>query len=80
MKYIIYKLEYPEHIRSRSFEGYYPKEIRRAVLEKLDVSGVYEEHDTFEFAVAEIVKNALLLKGEELIILPVIHVRYDGTI
>ena len=54
MKYIIYEMVKPSHLKEIEPDGYYQKTIYRDVLQKLDVSGVEEEHLTLESAISEI--------------------------
>lgn len=80
MKYIIYELVNPEHLQRLSHEGYRPAVVERTILEKLSLSGVEEEHDTMEAALAEIAGKADDLKNLELTIIPVISINWDGEI
>ncbi|MCK9544034.1 MAG: hypothetical protein M0R03_18600 [Novosphingobium sp.] len=81
MKYIIYEMITPEHLKKVVPEGYgYTKTLYRNVLEKLDVSGVESEHQTLEMAMAEIVSKKDKLKQLELTILPVVTVSWDGQV
>lgn len=80
MKYIIYELVDPEVLRYIDNEGYHPISCRRTVLEKLDVHGVNEIHDSIEAAFAEIEANSDKLKYKELTVLPRIYIDYSGTI
>lgn len=61
-------------------DGYHLKELERFALQKLDVSHVQEEHDSFESAMEEITKNVENLKYMSLTILPIIHIDYQGKI
>ena len=80
MKYVIYELVQPSHLKEIEYEGYYPKTVMRSVLQVLDVSRVNEEHSTFEDAVKEIENNTEHLKHKSLTILPVIDISYDGSL
>jgi hypothetical protein len=79
MKYIIYSLVKPTHLKEIEQDGYYTKFLERSVLERLNVTGVDEEHSTMESAVGEIIANGEKLKYLELTILPVFSVAWDGT-
>lgn len=80
MRYIIFKMVQPSHLKEIEPDGYYQKTIYRNVLEKLDVHGVEESHATMEDAVTEINLKKDLLKFMELTVIPVFNVSYDGTI
>lgn len=70
----------PSHLKEIDSDGYYPKTICRDVLQKLDVSGVEEEHSTMESAVTEIHNKKDLLKQLKLTIIPIICVSWDGEV
>lgn len=70
----------PEHLQKTVRDGYDTKTVYRNVLEKLDVSGVEEEHQSLEMAMAEIVSKKDKLKHLELTILPVVSVSWDGEV
>jgi hypothetical protein len=76
IKYVIYKLSYPEHLQSKEMDGYYLKTINRAVLETLDVDHVKDEHDTMESALAEIEAHKKDLVGLSLTVLPYINTSF----
>jgi len=80
MKYIIYELVQPNELRYINDEGYHPITCRRTALEKLDVSGVNETHDSIEAAYAEIEAHLDKLKYKELTIIPRIYIDYSGEI
>ena len=80
MKYIIYKLIQPSHLKEIVYENYFTKTIDRNVLEKLDIRGVKEEHPTMESAIAEIHNKKDLLKNLELTIIPVFSILWDGEV
>ncbi len=80
MKYIIYKMVQPSHLKEIEPDGFYQNTVYRDVLEKLDVSGVEEEHPTMESAVAEISSKGDSLKGLQLTIIPVLSISWDGGI
>lgn len=70
----------PSHLKEIETDGYHPKTIYRDVLQKLDVSGVEEEHSSMESAVAEIHKQKDKLKHFNLTILPVLSIYWDGEV
>ena len=80
MKYIIYEMIQPSHLKEIEHDGYYQKTIYRDVLQKLDVSGVEEEHSTMESAIAEIHNKKDLLKHLQLTIIPVLSISWDGEV
>lgn len=81
MKYIIYEMVQPSHLKEVKQEGYgYTKTIYRNVLEEIDYPYVESKHDSFDSAVAEITKNAEKLKNLELTIIPVISISWDAEI
>lgn len=80
MIYTIYVMIQPSHLKEIETDGYYPKTIYRYVLEKLDVSGVDEEHPTMESAVTEIQNKKDLLKHLKLTIIPIISISWDGEV
>lgn len=80
MKYIIYEMIQPSHLKEIEPDGYYQKIIHRDVLQKLNVSGVEEEHPTMERAVAEIHNKKELLKDLRMTIIPVLSVSWDGEV
>ena len=52
MKYIIYEMVQPSHLKEVKQEGYgYTKTIQRNVLEEIDYPYVESRHDTFESAI-----------------------------
>lgn len=81
MKYVIYRMEHPEHLEQVVNIGYgSTRTYRRSVLEELNVDWVNIRHDSFEQAVSEIEKNVDKLKDHELTILPIINIDYLGSI
>lgn len=80
MKYVIFELVQPEHLKVIEPDGYYTKTICRNVLEELDVMDVNGSHDTMESAIAEIHSKADKLKHLSVIILPVFHIFWDGEV
>lgn len=80
MKYIIYQLVQPECLQKSELDGYYMKTITRSVLQRIDIHGVDSEHNSLELAMSEITDKCQLLKGLELTIIPIVSVRWDGTI
>lgn len=80
MKYVIYEMIKPSHLKEIKEDGYYQKTIYRDVLEKLDIRGVKEEHPTMESAIAEINEKKDLLKYMQLTIIPVINIAFDGEV
>ncbi len=74
MKYVIYEMVQPSHLKEIEQDGYYQKTIYRDILQRLDVRGVEEEHDSMEQAVAEINDKKEKLKYLKLTILPTISV------
>lgn len=77
MKYIIHELVQPSHLKEIKEDGYYNKTVYRQVLERLDISGVEEVHDSIELAYAEIVSKKELLKHLKLTIIPIISIGWD---
>ena len=80
MKYTIYEMIQPEHLKEIKPDGYYRKTIYRDVLQKLDVYGVEKEHPTMESAIAEIHNKKDLLKHLQLTIIPVLTITWDGEV
>lgn len=80
MKYIIYVMVQPSHLKEVGTDGYYLKTTYRDVLERLDVNGVNEEHPTMESAIEEIRNKQDKLSNLDLTILPVIKISWDGKI
>jgi len=80
MKYTIYEMIQPSHLKEIEPDGYYQKTIYRDVLQKLDVTGVEAEHTTMESAVAEINNKKDLLKHMNLTIIPVLSISWDGEV
>ena len=80
MKYTIYEMIQPSHLKEIKPDGYYQKTIYRDVLQKLDISGVEEEHSTMEGAIAEINNKKDLLKHLRLTIIPILEISYDGEV
>lgn len=80
MRYIIYVMTYPSHLKEIEQDGYYQKTVYRAVLERLDITGVEYEHSSMEGAIAEIHSKREKLKHLELTILPILQISYDGEI
>lgn len=81
MKYVIYKMINPSHLKEVEQEGYgYTKTIYRSVLEKLDIPHVEETHTSIESAMAEITAKKNELKHLTLTIIPVIEITWDGEI
>ena len=80
MKYVIYEMVQPSHLREIKPDGYYQKTICRDVLQILDVNGVKTEHETFEMAISEIVSKKDKLKQMQLTIIPVISISWDGEL
>ena len=81
MKYIIYEMIQPDHLKDIVREGYgYTKTVYRNVLEQLDVDGVESEHQTLELAMAEIVSKKDKLKHLTLTVIPVVTISWDGAI
>jgi hypothetical protein len=80
MKYIIYEMVQPSHLKEIEPDGYYQKTIYRDVLQKLDVSDVEEEHSTMESAIAEIHNKKEQLKHLRLTIIPVLSISWDGEV
>lgn len=70
----------PSHLKEIDPYDYYRKTIYRDVLQKLDVFGVEEEHQTMESAVAEIHSKKDLLKNLQLTIIPVLVISWDGEV
>lgn len=70
----------PSHLKEIEQDGYYQKTVYRDVLQKLDVSGVEEEHPTMESALAEIQNKKDLLKHLRMTIIPVLSVSCDGEV
>ena len=69
----------PSQLKEIDDSGYHNEIIYRDVLEKLDVPGVQEEHETMENAVNEIHLKKNDLGGLSLTILPMFYVTWDGT-
>jgi len=80
MKYIIYEMVQPSHLKEIEPDGYHQKTIYRDVLQKLDVPQVEEEHATMEDAVAEIHNKKDFLKHLTLTIIPVFTINWDGEV
>lgn len=80
MKYIIYEMVQPSHLKEIEHEGYHTKTIYRDVLQKLDVYGVEEEHQTMESAIDEINNKRLLLKHLKLTVIQVFTISWDGEV
>lgn len=81
MKYVIYEMVQPSHLKEIKQEGYgYTKTIHRNVLEEIDYPNIESRHDSFESAVSEITKNAEKLKCLELTIIPIVRVSWDAEI
>ena len=70
----------PSHLKEIEPDGYYQKTIYRDVLQKLDITGVEEEHPTMESAVTEIHSKKELLKHLKMTIIPVLSVSWDGVV
>jgi len=77
MKYVIHELVRPSHLKEIKEDGYYTKTVYREVLERLDITGVEEVHNSMESAYAEIVSKKGLLKHFKLTIIPVISISWD---
>lgn len=79
MKYRIYSLEYPDHLKEISHDGMGLKTISRAVIEHvtLNHTGEYQKP---EDAIADIKRNAEQLKHHEFILLPIISVDDNGNV
>jgi predicted transcriptional regulator len=80
MKYTIYQLIQPDHLREIKHTGRYTETIYREVLEELDIDGVEAEHQTLEMAMSEIVSYKNKLKNLKLTILPVVQINWEGEI
>lgn len=80
MKYIIYQMIQPSHLKEIEQDSYYTKTIYRDVLQKLDVSGVEEEHLTMESAISEIHNKKDLLKHLRLTIIPILSISWNGEV
>lgn len=80
MKYTIYKMIKPSHLKEIEPDGYHQQTIYRDVLEKLDIFGVEEEHLTMESAITEIHNKKDLLKHLQLTIIPVLTISWDGEV
>ena len=78
MKYVIYVMVQPSHLKELVPDGYHQKTVYRDVLERLDVPGVESIHPTMAIAVNEIEKNVDSLKNLNLTILPVISINWVG--
>jgi hypothetical protein len=79
MKYVIYEMVQLDFLQKTEPDGYYMKTRRREVLEILDESGVYSDHNTYEEAMKEISDNSGKLSSKKLTILPVIDIGWDGA-
>jgi|GEM_PF-3234736 len=84
MKYIIYQLVQPKHlkiiVKIIDEQGYYDKVVYRDVLEELDVPNVESEHNTMESAIEEIKNKCSKLENMRLTILPILSISYDGIV
>jgi len=80
MKYIIYELIQPSHLKESVQDGYYIKTVYRNVLEELDVPKVESKHDSMESALSEINSNKELLKHLTLTVLPILSINWEGDI
>jgi len=80
MKYIIYKMVQPSHLKEIEPDGYYQKIVHRSVLESLDVTGVEKEHSTMESAINEINDKRDMLKYLQLTVLPVLSIDWEGVV
>lgn len=80
MKYIIYEIVQPSHLKEIDNDDYFPKIVNRSVLQKLDVYDVEKEHSSMESAMLEIENKKKLLKNLTLTVIPVISISYDGQI
>jgi hypothetical protein len=80
MKYIIYELVRPSHLKEIKEDGYYQKTVYRKVLQKLDMNGIEATHQTIESAIAEITTKKDMLKHLTLTVLPVLEISWDGDI
>lgn len=78
MKYTIYELIQPSHLKEVENEGYYINTIHRDVLQKLDVHDIESEHDTMESAANEIRKHSDKLKHKTLTVLPIFTIDWEG--
>lgn len=79
MKYKIYCLEAPDHLKSVEPDGYYMKTRYRHVLIDVDDEvDIFQtnEFDSMETALQFIEDNKEKLKGQKLTILPIVEVPY----
>lgn len=80
MKWVIYQMVTPNSLKEISHYNYSQQVIYREVLEKLDVSGVEENHRSMESAIIEIKIKKDKLKHLKLTILPIFEINYEGNI
>lgn len=80
MKYVIYEMVCPSHLKEIENDGYYPKTIYREVLQELDLVGIGKEHKTMEGAINEITNKKDALKHMKLTVLPVFEISWDGEL
>ena len=82
MKYKIYKIVSPSLLRRFDDGNYFHSIVNRYVLEEVDITGVTDEHPTFDSAVKELEEKAKLfrMEGKKLTILPIIEIDYQGNI
>lgn len=80
MNYIIYELTRPNILQKIVPDGYYTKELIRNVLEELDEPFIESQHESYDLAMAEIVKHKDKLKFKTMTILPIISIDYEGEI
>lgn len=81
MRYRIYKLTKPSHLQTTEPDGYSVKTIEKCVLEIPEYySGIDDDFSSVEEAENAIRNNSSRLKCQDLCILPVVSVTYDGEI
>lgn len=80
MKYVIYELVQPSHLKEIEEDGYHLKTVYRNVLQKLDIPRVESEHLSMQSAVAEITDKKDLLRHLELTVIPVFSISWNGEI
>lgn len=82
MKYKIYKLVEPRILEETVPDGYNVKVVRGIVLEEVDIwwSGLNDTFNSLEEVMNTISENADKLKNENLTILPIIKVNWEGGI
>ena len=78
MKYKIYELVSPEHLKRIDYDGYHPRTIERYVLEPLDA--LDETYSSMDDAMNVISAIKEKVRGKSLVILPVVNIHWDGEI